>query len=107
MNDKISRLTSEKDSLVGEVREGQEKLRLSSNQTQKLLSEINDFKYKLTQFTTENEQLRKKLQETGDLNRKLAEYERRIEQLSGELRSEATKKEQATRENTTLSQRLI
>lgn len=56
------------------MREGQEKLRLSSNQTQKLISDINDFKYKLSQLTTENEQLRRKVQEAGDLGRKIAEY---------------------------------
>lgn len=65
-------MTIENDTLANDVREGQEKLRLSANQTQKLMSDINDFKYKLTQLTTENEQLRRKLQEAGDLGRKVA-----------------------------------
>lgn len=70
------------------------------------MSDINDFKYKLSQLTTENEQLRRKVQEAGDLGRKIAEYERRIDQLGGEIRNESSKREQMTRENSTLSQRL-
>jgi tetrahydromethanopterin S-methyltransferase subunit G len=61
------------------------------------MTDLNDFKYKLTQFTTENEQLRKKLQEAGDLQRRLSEYERKIEQLTGEVRNEAGKRDQMTR----------
>ena len=76
-NDRVSRLAGENEGLVSEVREGQEKLRLSTSQMSNLASQLNDFKFKITQFTSENEQLRKKLQEAGDVNMKVSELERR------------------------------
>ena len=41
------------------------------------------------------------------MNRKISEYERKIEHLSGEVRTESSKREIMTRENSTLSQRLV
>ena len=40
LSDQMKRLTGENESLYGDVREGQEKLRLSSNQISKLKGEV-------------------------------------------------------------------
>lgn len=91
LNDRVSRLAGENEGLVSEVREGQEKLRLSTSQMSNLSTQLNDFKFKIQQFTTENEQLRRKLQETGDLNMKLSELERRNRDM--EYRSQSLERE--------------
>ena len=40
LNDKIRKITGENENLYGEVRDGQEKLRLSNNQVSKMSSDI-------------------------------------------------------------------
>lgn len=44
LSDQMKRLTGENEGLYGDVREGQEKLRLSSNQISKLKGEVEDYR---------------------------------------------------------------
>ena len=47
LHDKISRLVNENSSLEDEMRNAQENLRLSANQNQKMLREINEYKKRI------------------------------------------------------------
>ncbi|MBS1889654.1 MAG: hypothetical protein JST59_00045 [Actinobacteria bacterium] len=91
LNDRVARLAGENEGLVNDVREGQEKLRLSTSQMSNLANQLNDFKFKVQQFTSENENLRKKLQEAGDANMKISELERRARDL--EFRNQSLERE--------------
>lgn len=75
----------ENEGLVGQVREGQEKLRLSTNQVNNLIREIEEFKNRIIQFSNENQDLKRKLQEAGDINRKFNESENTLTSLSKEI----------------------
>lgn len=99
LNDKLGRLSGENEHLVSEVREGQEKLRLSTNNLAKIANELNDLKYKTQQATAENEQLRRKLQEAGDVHMKISELERRARDL--EYRNQGLEREKGEYEGKT------
>jgi SMC interacting uncharacterized protein involved in chromosome segregation len=73
----------------------------------KIGGELNDFKFKIQQFTTENELLRKKLQEAGDVNLKVSELERRGRDL--EFRNQSLEREKIENEGKArnLEQKLI
>lgn len=58
---RLKKLGEENEGLSGQVREGQEKLRLSTNQVNTLIREIEDFKGRVQQFTNENQELKKRL----------------------------------------------
>lgn len=62
---KMQNLAGENTDLAGQVREGQEKLRLSANQIQRLVSDIDTFKRQVEQFDAKNKELERRLQETG------------------------------------------
>ena len=48
-------LSEENQGLVGEVKQGQEMLRMSAGQIQTLINEIDSFKQRIDQFNRENE----------------------------------------------------
>jgi chromosome segregation ATPase len=52
--EKINKLSSENKMLSDDVREGQEKLRISTSQTSKLMNEFNEIKARIDQLTREN-----------------------------------------------------
>ena len=58
-------LTSENRDLGGLVQESQEKLRLSANQVQNLVAEIDGFRVKTVDFDRKYAELERRLQETG------------------------------------------
>lgn len=52
----------ENQGLSGQVREGQEKLRMSQSHITSLVNEIEGFKNRVTTFAQENEQLKRRTQ---------------------------------------------
>lgn len=54
LQDKISKLVHENTSMDDEVRNAQENLRLSANQNQKLMRELNEYKQRIEQNNMEN-----------------------------------------------------
>jgi FtsZ-binding cell division protein ZapB len=90
--EKIGKLSSENKMLSDDVREGQEKLRISTSQTSKLMNEFNEIKARIDQLTRENEVLKaerqKVLQEMHGMHDKLSENDRsygeKISKLSAE-----------------------
>jgi chromosome segregation ATPase len=90
--EKMSKLSQENKMLSDDVREGQEKLRISSSQTSKLMNEFNEIKARIDQLTRENEVLKaerqKVLQEMHGMHGKLSEndksYSEKITKLSSE-----------------------
>lgn len=60
------------------MREGQEKLRLSANETSKLRNELNDFRMS-------SDDMQRKLVQLGDANKKISEYENKIAIFSQEI----------------------
>jgi FtsZ-binding cell division protein ZapB len=78
--DKIHRLSQENKMLSDESREGQEKLRISTSQTSKLMNEFNEVKARIDQLARENEVLKaerqKVLQEMHSMHGRLSETDR-------------------------------
>lgn len=64
-------LARERDALDNEVKEGQEKLRLSSNLAQRLTSELTELKNKINQLASENTDLKRKAGESDGLSNKI------------------------------------
>lgn len=60
------------------MREGQEKLRLSANETSKLRNELNDFRMS-------SDDMQRKLVQLSDANKKISEYENKIAIFSQEI----------------------
>lgn len=60
------------------MREGQEKLRLSANETIKLKNELNDFRMS-------SDDMQRKLVQLSDANKKISEYENKIAIFSQEI----------------------
>lgn len=56
-----------------EVRNAQENLRLSANQNQKLMRELNEYKQRIDQNNQENEMLKQKIQKVSGENVSLNE----------------------------------
>ena len=54
LQDKINRLVHENTSMEDEMRNAQENLRLSANQQQKMMKEINEYKRKIDENNQEN-----------------------------------------------------
>ena len=59
---KITRLVSENSGMSGEMSQAQEALRLSSNQNQKIMLELNDYKQRIDQNNQENSAFKAKIQ---------------------------------------------
>lgn len=55
-------MSGENTDLIGQVREGQEKLRLSANQIHKLVNDIDNFKKQVEVFDGKNKELERRLQ---------------------------------------------
>lgn len=85
MNDQLKRLTNENEGLYGEVREGQEKLRLSNSQTSKMVMELENLRNQMMHYSQENEELKRRNMDSGELAKKLNEYENKIALLSQEV----------------------
>jgi chromosome segregation ATPase len=90
--DKIHRMSQENKMLSDDVREGQEKLRISTSQTSKLMNEFNEIKARIDQLTRENEVLKaerqKVLQEMHGMHGKLGENDRSYGEKINKLSSE-------------------
>lgn len=73
LQEKISRLVHENTGMEDEVRNAQENLRLSANQNQKLMRELNDYKQRIDDNNRENETLKNKIQKLSGENVSLNE----------------------------------
>lgn len=73
LNNLIEKKNAEIRSLGGEVQEAQEVIRNSTNQTNRLSSELNDFKNRLGQSSQETETYKQKLQKLLGENTALGE----------------------------------
>lgn len=86
LQDKISRLTGENNSMTDDFRQVQESLRVSASQASKAASEVNDLRNRLQQLT----------QEIDVKNREIRNLQERLGETEG----------RASRENMTLSERM-
>ena len=72
LNEQFKKITGENRDLHEEIRDGQEKLRVSTSQTQRLVTELNDYKEHVQANNIETEELKKKInklyQENSFLN---------------------------------------
>lgn len=82
---RLNKLGEENQGLTGQVREGQEKLRLSNNTVVNLNREIEEFKGRVRQFSDESNELKRRLAETGEVSRRLQEADSTITTLSKEI----------------------
>ncbi len=80
LQERIQRLLSENKGLEGEVREAQENLRLSAQQNQKIMKDLNEYKDKISTNNEENEILKKKMQKLLQENSGLAEEVRNAQE---------------------------
>ena len=62
LNDQLRKIMDENKGLHEELREGQEKLRISSAQQQKLVLEINEYKNKVSGSDQQSEEFKRKIQ---------------------------------------------
>lgn len=72
LQEKITRLVSENTEMDGEMRSAQENLRLSANQNQKIMLELNDYKQRIEQNNQENNTLKQKIQKLVSENTSLS-----------------------------------
>ncbi len=56
LNDQIRRITGEKEGIFQELREGQEQLRLSNNQINKLRGEAEEYRISIEDFKKKNQE---------------------------------------------------
>lgn len=73
LQEKITRLVNENTEMQGQVRNAQDNLRLSANQNNKILQELNDYKLKIEQNNQENNALKTKIQRMIAENSSLGE----------------------------------
>ena len=97
-SEKIRRLENENQTLHSDVRDREEKLRLSTSQTSKLMGEIGDFKSRFEQLVRENDVLKNERQKV------LQEVQKLHEQLGLNDRGYADKIGKLDRENKTLTE---
>ncbi|MBS1889653.1 MAG: hypothetical protein JST59_00040, partial [Actinobacteria bacterium] len=76
---RINKLSSENKMLSDDLREGQEKLRISASQTSKLMNEFNEVKARIDQLTRENDAYKNRGQ---DFQSRLTELSAEIERLN-------------------------
>jgi FtsZ-binding cell division protein ZapB len=116
--DKINRLDHENKTLTNEYREAQEKLRISTSQTSKLVNEFNEVKGRIDQLTRENEVLKqerqKVLQELSAVHGRLSDtdknYADKINRLDSEnktLTSEYRDAQEKLRISTSQTSKLV
>lgn len=73
LQEKITRLVNENTEISGEARSAQENLRLSANQQNKIIQELNDYKIKIEQNNQENNALKQKMQRLMSENNSLGD----------------------------------
>jgi len=71
LQEKIKKLVHENTEIDSEVRNAQENLRLSANQNQKLVQELNDYKNKIAANDQESNLLRQKMSKLISENKNL------------------------------------
>lgn len=62
MKEDFRKLTGENRDLHNELRDGQEKLRISSSQTSKIVQELNEYKERLNDNNKDSEELKRRIQ---------------------------------------------
>jgi chromosome segregation ATPase len=72
LQEKITRLVTENADISGEMRDAQENLRLSANQNQKIMQELNEYKRKIDENNHENTVLKTKIQKLANENSSLS-----------------------------------
>jgi regulator of replication initiation timing len=80
LQERMQRLLGENKGLEGEVREAQENLRLSAQQNQKIIAELNSYKDRISTNDQESEALKKKIQKLLQENSGLAEEVRNAQE---------------------------
>ncbi len=73
LQEKITRLVSENTGYDEELKSAQENLRLSANQNQKIMRELNQYKQRIDQNNLENDQLKQKINKLSGENVNLNE----------------------------------
>ncbi len=73
LQEKITRLVSENTGYDEELKSAQENLRLSANQNQKIMRELNQYKQRIDQNNLENDQLKQKISKLSGENVNLNE----------------------------------
>ena len=73
LQEKITRLVNENTGYDDELKSAQENLRLSDNQNQKIMRELNEYKQRIDQNNMENEQLKQKISKLSGENTSLNE----------------------------------
>ena len=63
LNEQLRKITGENRDLHEELRDGQEKLRLSSVQAQKIMNELNEYKERFGQNSKEVEDYKRRIQQ--------------------------------------------
>jgi chromosome segregation ATPase len=76
LQEKITRLVSENTEISGEVQNAQNNLRLSANQNNKIMQELNDYKQRIEQNNLENNNLKQKINKLVSENNNLGEEAR-------------------------------
>ena len=94
LNDQIKRLSGENESIYNDLREGQEQIRLSSNEIHRLKIETDEHKQTI-------EMIKKKQNEV-----KSSEYEAKIANLTNQIDQLQTSLDKKTSENNNLSRKL-
>ena len=78
LSDQLRRVAGENEGLYNEVRDSQEKLRLSATEANKLRTELSDFKMS-------SDEMQRKLMQLNESSKKNAEYENKIAMFSQEI----------------------
>ena len=76
IKEEFRKLTGENRDLHDELRDGQEKLRISANQTSKLVQELNDYKERMGENDRNSDELKKKIQKLFQENSFLSDEHR-------------------------------
>lgn len=94
LQEKITRLVNENTGLDEEMKSAQENLRLSAQQNQKILRELNEYKQRIDQNNQENEQLKQRIGRLTGENTSLGEEVRSAQEnlrLSANQQAKLTK----------------
>ena len=73
LSDQLRKMVDENKDLQGEIRDGQDKLRISNAQQQKLLMELNEFKQLSSGSEQQNEEFKRKIQKLVQENQNIGE----------------------------------
>ena len=106
LQEKITRLVSENTDINGEMSSAQENLRLSANQNQKIMKELNDYKQKIDQNSQENNLLKQKINklfnENSSLNDEVSNAQESV-RLSSAAQSKMAREIHEYREQITIN----